>query len=55
MADGPQALHHRIKQGAQDAGSRDFELAPQLALGTPLRISDGCQGQKNRGPQDPAG
>jgi hypothetical protein len=35
-------------EGAEHAGACDFELAPQLALKTSLRLSDRGQGQKNR-------
>ena len=41
-------MHHRIEEGAEDAGPRDFELAPKLGLRTPLRLGNGRQGQKNR-------
>src|SRR5262249_39606262 len=43
-----QAVHHRVEQGAEHVRPRDFELAPQLALGTPLLLPDWRQGQKNR-------
>src|SRR2546429_9801437 len=45
---GAQAVHRRIEQGAEHAGPRDFELPPQLALKTSLRLSNWRQGQKNR-------
>ena len=48
MTHRPQAVHDRVEQGAEDAGPRDFELTPKLALRTPLRLSNGRQGQKNR-------
>ena len=33
-------MHRGIKQGAQDAGSRDLELAPKLALGAPVLLTN---------------
>jgi hypothetical protein len=45
---GAQTVRHRIEQGAEDAGPCDFERMPQLALRTPLRVSNASQGQKNR-------
>jgi hypothetical protein len=35
-------------EGAEHAGPRDLELAPQLALKASLRLSNRRQGQKNR-------
>src|ERR1700730_10598224 len=43
-----QPVRHRVEQGAEGAGARVFKLPPQLALSTSLRLSNGCQGQKNR-------
>jgi hypothetical protein len=40
-------MHDSVKQGAQEAGSRDFELAPKLALGAPLPLTNWRQRQKN--------
>jgi hypothetical protein len=41
-------MHNRVEQGTQDARPHDLELAPKFGLGAPLRISNWCQGQKNR-------
>jgi hypothetical protein len=49
-----QPIEVNVAQGAQTAhhaGPLDFELAPQLALKTSLRLADGRQGQKNRSPR----
>ena len=43
---GPQPMHRRVEQGAQDARPRDFELAPQLVLRTPLRSPIGARVRK---------
>jgi len=44
--EGAQALHQRVEEGA--TWPRNFECAPQLALRTPLPLSNGRQSQKNR-------
>ncbi len=44
---GAQAVHHRVEQSAEDAGPRDFERAPELALGTSLYLANGRQVQKD--------
>ena len=40
-------MHGGVKQGAQDAGPRDLELAPKLGLGAPLLLTNWRQRQKN--------
>jgi hypothetical protein len=45
---GAQTVYYRIQQATEDLGPRDFELPPQLALGTSRRLANGRQGQKNR-------
>jgi hypothetical protein len=32
-------MRHCVKQGAQDAGSREFERAPKFGLGAPLLLT----------------
>jgi hypothetical protein len=32
---GPQPVHHRIKEGTENAGPRDLELTPELGLRPP--------------------
>jgi hypothetical protein len=44
---GLQATHGRVKQGAQDAGSRNLELVPKLVLGAPLMLTNWRQHQEN--------
>src|SRR5262249_13950971 len=43
-----EAMYRCIEQGAEDAGPRNFELAPQLALRAPLRFPNWRQSQKDR-------
>src|SRR5262249_34983362 len=45
---GSQPVHQRIKEGAEDARARNFKLAPKFSFGTPLRLRNVCQGQKDR-------
>jgi hypothetical protein len=47
ISQGAQASDRGVKQRAQDAGSRDFELAPKLGLGAPLLLTNWSQRQKN--------
>jgi hypothetical protein len=39
--DGPQPLHRRVQQGAQDARPSKFDVAPKLALGPSALLFDG--------------
>ena len=45
MTQGSQPLRHGIEQGAKNMGPYELELAPKLALGTPLRICYRSQGE----------
>ena len=42
-----QAVHHCIKEGAEDAGARELECTPELAFRFPPRLADGRHGQEN--------
>jgi hypothetical protein len=40
-------LRDCIEHGAKNVGPYELELAPKLALGTPLRISNRSEGEEN--------
>src|ERR1700730_4800230 len=41
VIDGPETMHYRVKQGAQDARACDFELSPKLGFRTPVTVCNG--------------